>query len=192
MYPSLALPLSLSRPSLICQSCRSVFWSEWLNLLFAPLTWMQMWFPSLSKAVNVKTAVWEFVSPADQTPKTNMPPSPAHSETRACALEDVWVQVSPPCLVHKQCKLSIRPILDVFYLRQTCFPYMWCSFNAVRGRSWPSQENLLTSVRRYSLLTWKPAQMRSEGNDPESSPYCWMHFFFFQRQILLQFIITSN
>lgn len=66
------------------------------------------------------------------------------------AFYDVYVCAPPLCLMHLQCKLSVRPILEIFHLRQTCFPCMWCSLKLLKGVLGLSQENLLTSVRRYS------------------------------------------
>ncbi len=148
-------------------SCYVLMWTA--ESFLARLTRMQMWFPSLyrktEKEVHLKTTVW------DESPRSHVSCLEIKHikqmhffsfKRPECALYDVYVRVSPLCTMHAECKLSIRPILEIFHLGQTCFPCMWCSSNIVRGRSWPSQETPLTSVRRYSLLIWKPAKMCSD------------------------------
>lgn len=126
------------------------------------LTWTQMCFPCLKKKWEKgkfeSRRRWELtfacVSPQDQTHKTNT--LFQFQETRERPL---WCLRA--CPVHTECELSIRPILDVFHLLQTCFPYMWCSsalledvFGLHRKTLWQMWEDILClnkSQLKYAL-----------------------------------------
>lgn len=152
-------PLSLSLVNLLELSCYIQIWMAKFSLV--PLTWMQMLCPSLNKdwawTKSENHSLWRepafsCVLPRHQTHKAN---TLFHfPETTACPFWCLGARffLLLLCPVHTKCKLSIRPILEIFHLGPTCFPYMWCSFNTGRGRSWPSQETPLTSERRYSLF----------------------------------------
>lgn len=138
-------------------SCNVWMWTA--HSFLAPLTWMNanvissLWVKSEKEAhLKNHSLRWQptcsCILPRDQTRKTPL----QLQGTRVRPLWCLRAFFSPLCAMHAECKLSIRPILEIFHLGQTCFPYMWCSSNTVRGRSWPSQETPLTSVSRYSLL----------------------------------------
>lgn len=84
--------------------------------------------------------------------------------------------------LHFKCKLSIRPILEIFHLGQTCFPYMWCSstaslraFLVFTGKPFDKSEEMF-------CLTWKLGKMCPDRKPPEFFfslffTSCCMHCF---------------
>lgn len=124
-------------------------------------TWMQMWFPSWNKGrkekkkADLKATVW------DEYPRSHLEIKHIKQtlffsfRRPECALYDVYVHVPPLCTIHTWCKLSIRPILEIFHLGADVFPIHVMFFLALledvlglyRKPLWQVWEDILCSYK---------------------------------------------